>query len=251
MAAVVNLVPVRGLPVIQPGDDLAAIVVRHLAGPVQPNDIFVVAQKVVSRAENRLVRLADVEPSRRAVELAPQAQKDPRLVELILQDSKEILRVHEGVLIVEQRSGFICANAGIDRSNVPPGSGEVAALLPEDPDGSARRLADGIHQLTGQSVAVIINDSHGRPWREGSVGVAIGLSGLRPLKDERGKRDLFGYRLQTSVIGLADEIASAASLLMGQTDEAIPVVIVRGLEYETGPGSAGELLRPRERDLFR
>jgi coenzyme F420-0:L-glutamate ligase/coenzyme F420-1:gamma-L-glutamate ligase len=247
----VRLIPVQGLPVIQPGDDLADLVLKSLPEPPLDGDILVIAQKIVSRAENRLVQLADVKPSRRAQELAPLAKKDPRLVELILQDSSEVLRLHEGVLIVEQRSGFICANAGIDRSNVPPGSGEVAALLPADSDASARRFADRVHELSARRVAVIINDSHGRPWREGSVGVALGVAGMRPLKDERGRRDLFGYQLQTSVIGLADEIASAASLLMGQTDEGIPVVIVRGLPYEVGQGSAQEMLRPKDRDLFR
>jgi len=183
--------------------------------------------------------------------MAPVAKKDPRLVELILRESNEVLRLHEGVLIVEQRAGWVCANAGIDRSNVPPGDGEVAALLPEDADASARRFAERLRELTGRTVAAIVNDSHGRAWREGSVGVAIGVAGLRPLKDERGRRDLYGYELLTSVIGWADEIAGAASLLMGQTDEGIPVVLVRGLRFEPAEGSAQEIIRPRERDLFR
>ncbi|MHB8618839.1 MAG: coenzyme F420-0:L-glutamate ligase [Chloroflexota bacterium] len=247
----VRLIPVRGLPVVQPGDDVAALVIGRMEHPPEEGDVFVIAQKIISRAEGRLVHLADVTPSPRALELAPVAKKDPRLVEVILNDSREVLRLHEGVLIVEQRSGFICANAGVDRSNVPPGDGEVAALLPVDADESARVFIERVRQITGLAVAAIVNDSHGRPWREGSVGVAIGLAGMRPLKDERGQRDLFGYELQTSVIGLADEVAAAASLLMGQADEAIPVVVVRGLAYEAGNGSIGEILRPRERDLFR
>ncbi len=246
-----RLIPVAGLPAIQAGDDLAALVVERLAEQALDGDVFVIAQKVISRAEGRLVSLADVTPSERAREMAPTAQKDPRLVELILRESNEVLRLHEGVLIVEQRAGWVCANAGIDRSNVPPGNGEVAALLPEDADASARRFAERIRELTDRTVAVIVNDSHGRAWREGSVGVAIGVAGLRPLRDERGRRDLYGYELQTSVIGWADEIAGAASLLMGQTNEGIPVVLVRGLRYEPAAGSAQEIIRPRERDLFR
>jgi coenzyme F420-0:L-glutamate ligase/coenzyme F420-1:gamma-L-glutamate ligase len=246
-----RLIPVAGLPAIQAGDDLAALVVERLAEQALDGDVFVIAQKVISRAEGRLVSLADVTPSERAREMAPTAQKDPRLVELILRESNEVLRLHEGVLIVEQRAGWVCANAGIDRSNVPPGNGEVAALLPEDADASARRFAERIRELTDRTVAVIVNDSHGRAWREGSVGVAIGVAGLRPLRDERGRRDLYGYELQTSVIGWADEIAGAASLLMGQTNEGIPVVLVRGLRYEPAAGSAQEIIRARERDLFR
>ena len=209
-----RLIPVAGLPAIQAGDDLAALVVERLAEQALDGDVFVIAQKVISRAEGRLVSLADVTPSERAREMAPTAKKDPRLVELILRESNEVLRLHEGVLIVEQRAGWVCANAGIDRSNVPPGNGEVAALLPEDADASARRFAERIRELTDRTVAVIVNDSHGRAWREGSVGVAIGVAGLRPLRDERGRRDLYGYELQTSVIGWADEIAGAASLLL-------------------------------------
>jgi coenzyme F420-0:L-glutamate ligase/coenzyme F420-1:gamma-L-glutamate ligase len=227
------------------------MVVDRLLEPMEDGDVFVIAQKVISRAEGQLVHLADVEPSSRALQMAPIAKKDPRLVELILRESNEVLRLHEGVLIVEQRAGWVCANAGIDRSNVPPGNGEVAALLPEDADASARHFAERIRELTGRTVAVIVNDSHGRAWREGSVGVAIGVAGLRPLKDERGRRDLYGYELQTSVIGWADEIAGAASLLMGQTDEGIPVVLVRGLRYQPAEGSAQEIIRPRDRDLFR
>jgi len=250
-AGQVRLIPVPGIPTVQPADDLAALIVRSLPEGLQQGDVLVVAQKIVSRAEGRLVRLADVHPSARAQDMARTANKDPALMELILRESNEVLRVHEGVVIVEQRSGWVCANAGIDRSNVPPGTGAVAALLPLDADASARRLADGLHKLTGQTVAVIINDSHGRAWREGSTGVAIGIAGMRAIKDERGQRDLFGYQLQTSVIGLADEIASAASLLMGQTDEGIPAVVVRGLTYDRAEGTAGELIRPKERDLFR
>jgi coenzyme F420-0:L-glutamate ligase/coenzyme F420-1:gamma-L-glutamate ligase len=246
-----RLIPVPGLPAIQPGDDLAALVVARLPEPLLDGDVAVIAQKVISRAEGQLVHLADIEPSQRAVDMAPVAKKDPRLVELILRESNEVLRLHEGVLIVEHRAGWVCANAGIDRSNVPPGDGQTAALLPADADASARRFAERIRELTGRTIAVIVNDSHGRAWREGSVGVAIGVAGLSPLKDERGRRDLYGYELQTSVIGWADEIAAAASLLMGQTDEGQPVVLVRGLRYQPADGSAREIIRARDRDLFR
>ena len=251
MKGEVRLIPVLGLPSVQPGGDLAALVLDRLGDLPEDGDIFVIAQKVISIAEGRLVNLGDVRPSQRAFELALVAKKDPRLVELILQDSREVLRLHEGVLIVEQRSGWVCANAGIDRSNVPPGNGEVAALLPLDSDRSARDFAARVKMLSGRTVAVIVNDSHGRAWREGSTGVAIGVAGMHALKDERGRRDRYGYQLQTSVIGLADEIAAAASLLMGQTNEGIPVVVLRGLAFEPAEGSAQELIRERERDLFR
>jgi coenzyme F420-0:L-glutamate ligase / coenzyme F420-1:gamma-L-glutamate ligase len=161
-AGELRLIPIPGLPSVQPGDDLAALVVERLPEPVQAGDVFVIAQKVISRIEGQLVNLADVEPSVRAREMAPTAKKDPRLVELILRESNEVLRLHEGVLIVEQRAGWVCANAGIDRSNVPPGNGEVAALLPEDADASARRFVERIRELTSQTVAAIVNDSHGR-----------------------------------------------------------------------------------------
>ncbi|MGH2520262.1 MAG: coenzyme F420-0:L-glutamate ligase [Chloroflexota bacterium] len=246
-----RLLPVTGLPAVQPGDDLAELVLALLPEPVQDGDVFVIAQKIVSRAENRLRLLADVQPSARALALAPEAQKDARLVEVILADSTEVLRLRQGVFIVEQRNGFVCANAGVDRSNVPPGNGQVVALLPIDADASADRFVQGVLRRTGRTVGAIINDSHGRAWREGSVGVAIGVSGLPALKDERGHRDLYGYELQTSVIGLADEIAAAGSLLMGQTTEAIPIVVARGLDYEAAEGSAQEIIRARERDLFR
>jgi coenzyme F420-0:L-glutamate ligase/coenzyme F420-1:gamma-L-glutamate ligase len=247
----IRLIPIPGLPSILAGDDLAALVIERLAEPPRDGDVFVIAQKVVSKAEGRTVNLGDVEPSERALEMAPRARKDPRLVELILRESNDVLRLHDGVLIVEQTAGWVCANAGIDRSNVPPGDGEVAALLPVDADASARRFAARVRELSGTRVGVVINDSHGRAWREGSVGVAIGVAGLRPLKDERGRKDLFGYELQTSVIGWADEVAGAASLLMGQSDQGVPVVLVRGLEYEPAEASAREIVRPRERDLFR
>ena len=252
MAGDMRLIPVTGLPAVQPGDDLAELVLAHLHEPVHDGDVFVIAQKIVSRAENRLRFLPDVRPSARALALAPEAQKDARLVEVILADSTEVLRLRQGVFIVEQRNGFVCANAGVDRSNVPPGNGQMVALLPVDADASADRFVEGVLRHTQRTVGAIVNDSHGRAWREGSVGVAIGVSGLPALKDERGRHDLYGYELQTSIIGWADEVASEASLLMGQSDQGVPVVLIRGLERPAGPnGSFRDLLRPKQKDLFR
>jgi coenzyme F420-0:L-glutamate ligase/coenzyme F420-1:gamma-L-glutamate ligase len=213
--------------------------------------VVVIAQKIVSKAEGRLVRLSETVPSARAREIAEITQKDPRFVEAVLSDTGRVLRTAPGLLIVEHRLGFVCANAGVDRSNVAGDAGETIALLPLDPDGSASRIRDGIRAITGQTVAVIINDSHGRAFREGAVGVAIGVAGLHPLTDERGQSDLFGYQMRVTTIGTADELASAASLVMGQTDEATPVVIIRGASYRRGPGDIQELLRERAKDLFR
>lgn len=249
-----TLTAVPGLPLIQPGDDLGALIVEHAraAGmPMADGDIVVIAQKVVSKAEGRRVRLEDVRPGERALALAELVHKDPRLVEVILGETREVVRMAPGLLIVEQRNGLICANAGIDRSNVEKDNGDWVTLLPIDPDASARCLCDRLAALSGVRVAVIINDSHGRPWREGASGVAIGVAGIAPLDDQRGEHDLFGYELQHTVVALADQVASAASLLQGQAAEGRPVVIVRGLEYPARKGAATESLRPRERDLFR
>jgi coenzyme F420-0:L-glutamate ligase/coenzyme F420-1:gamma-L-glutamate ligase len=250
---VVSLLPISGLPLIQPGDPLTDLLVRHAAGMggFEDDDILVVAQKVVSKAEGRLVRLDDVEPSPRALALAEQTAKDPRLVELILRESREVVRVRPGLIVVEDVRGFICANAGIDRSNIEQHGSEEVALLPADPDASARAMRDRMRELTGRTIGVIINDSHGRAFRQGTVGVAIGIAGVPAVWDKRGDRDLTGYILHATVIGIADEIAAAASLLMGAADEAIPAVIVRGAPLPRGDGQASDLQRPRELDLFR
>ena len=251
----VSLLPVRGLPLVRQGDDFAALIAAALEASgtaVQPGDVLVVAQKVVSKAEGRVVLLSDVLPSPEAARLAEQTGKDPRLVELILSESREVLRLRPGLIVVEDRRGFICANAGIDRSNVDqPEEGEAVVLLPVDPDASARRIRDSLHRRTGAWVAVVINDSHGRAFREGTVGVAIGLAGLPPLADRRGDVDLTGYVLQHTVIALADEVAAAASLLMGPAAEGVPAVLIRGLDLPEGSGTARDLQRPRELDLFR
>ena len=253
--AQLTLFAVPNLPVIQPGDDLGVLIVASLAeadAPLLDGDVVVVAQKVVSKVENRLARLDLVQPGAEALALAQRIGKDPRLVQLVLNESREVVRTGPGLLIVEQRNGLICANAGIDRSNIQQGeTGEWVALLPLDPDLSARRLRDRLVDLTGKRVAVIITDTHGRPWRDGASGIAIGVAGIAPLQDRRGEHDLFGYELQHTIVGLADQVASAASLLQGQAAEGQPVVIVRGLTYEAREASAGEILRPRERDLFR
>lgn len=251
-----TIAAVPDIPLIRPGDDLAAIILERLAAAgmaLRDGDIVVIAQKVVSKAEGRLVHLAEVVPSPRAREVAATADKDPRLVEVILRDTQEISRIRHGLIIVEHRLGFICANAGVDRSNVAPdGEQEWVAQLPLDPDASARRLRQRLMQAAGREVAVIINDTHGRPWRVGAVGLAIGVAGIAPVEDLRGREDLFGHELQTTQVGLADQIASAASLVMGQADEGCPVVIVRGVRYTARENaSAREILRPREQDLYR
>jgi len=251
----ITLFAVPGIPLIRPGDDLAEIILRclHEADlPPQNGDVLVIAQKIVSKAEGRLVAPHLVEPSLEATGLAAETGKAPELVELILQDSREVVRHRPGVLIVEQKSGFVCANAGVDHSNVPTRNGEPqVALLPADPDGSAQRLRQRICQATGRQIAVIINDSHGRPFRLGTCGVAIGVAGMAPLSDRRGDPDLFGQPLRITTVGTADEIAAAASLLMGQADEGLPVILVRGATYERADGTSRDLLRPREQDLFR
>jgi len=240
---------------VRAGDRLAGLILDALRASdfdLLDEDVLVIAQKIVSKAEGRLVRLEDVKPSDRAEELARLTEKDPRLVELILRESREVIRARPGLVIVEDTRGFVAANAGIDRSNVEQGEGdESVALLPTDPDASAELLRSDIREATGKEVAVIINDSHGRAWREGTVGVAIGVAGMSPLADRRGDTDLTGYVLQHTVIGLADEIASAASLLMGPAAEGVPAVLVRGLHVNGREGSARELQRPRELDLFR
>lgn len=251
------LTALQGLPMIKPGDDIAGRILHaldqsHLA--LKSGDIIVLAQKIVSKAENRLVNLTMVEPSTAAQELATRSGKDPRLTELILRESNEILRTRIGSVIVEHRLGFVCANAGIDHSNVAgdgTASEEWVLLLPEDPDRSATEIRRKLEEASGKQLGVMIIDSHGRAWRLGTVGVAIGISGLPGLVDERGWRDLFGYTLQITVVGAADELAAAASLVMGQAAEGTPVVHVRGFPFPLRDGSLKELLRPKDQDMFR
>lgn len=251
------LTPLQGFPLVKTGDDLAGLIEHALrANNIQllDGDILVLAQKIVSKAEGRMIDLNTVKPSPQSRDLADRVDKDPRFVELVLRESKEVLRTRPGTLIVEHRLGFVCANAGIDHSNVlgPNGNPEEwVLLLPEDPDLSAdrvrTRLEDDIHGRIG----VLIIDSHGRAWRMGITGISIGFSGMPGLVDMRGKPDLFGYQLRVTQIGVADELASAASLVMGQADEKCPVIHVRGFPYPLREGKFAELIRPKDQDLFR
>jgi len=221
---------------------------------LEAGDILAVTQKIVSKAEGRLVHLPEVRPSPEARRLAEESQKDPRLVEVILRESRQVMRVRPGLIIVRHRLGFVCANAGVDHSNVLGEGGrpeDWVLRLPEDPDASARRIRERLEQAAGVPLGVVILDSHGRAWRMGTVGVAIGISGMPALLDLRGRPDLFGYRLQVTQVGIADELAAAVSVVTGQAAEGIPAVHVRGLPYPLREGSLGELIRPEEQDLFR
>jgi coenzyme F420-0:L-glutamate ligase/coenzyme F420-1:gamma-L-glutamate ligase len=252
--AILEICALTGLPMVEPGDDLCTLIGDALdrAGKVPcDHDVLVVAQKIVSKAEDRFVDLATVAPSTRALSVAAKIGKDPRFVEVVLSESRRIVRQRTNVLIVEHVLNFVMANAGIDRSNVGPDDGERVLLLPRDPDGSAAALCAGFKNRFECDIAVIINDSGGRAWRRGTVGVALGASGLPAVLDLRGGSDLFGRRLQTSIVGFADEIAAAASLVMGEADEATPVALVRGLRWSQPPSTARELIRPMEEDLFR
>jgi coenzyme F420-0:L-glutamate ligase/coenzyme F420-1:gamma-L-glutamate ligase len=257
LAASLILTALEGLPLVQPGDDLAGLILAALEAQhlrLENGDVIAVAQKVVSKAEGRLVNLADVVPTAEAIELGQRSHKDPRLAQLILSESRRVLRLRPGLVIVRHRLGFVCANAGIDHSNVRGEGGrpeDWMLLLPVDPDATARRLRERFEAAHGSAIGVLIIDSHGRAWRVGAVGVAIGLAGLPGVVDLRGRQDLFGYRLQTTDLGLADELAAAASALMGQAAEATPVVHIRGLRYPLREGSLKELLRPESQDLFR
>jgi coenzyme F420-0:L-glutamate ligase/coenzyme F420-1:gamma-L-glutamate ligase len=250
---VIELIPLQGIPEVRPGDDLAQLIAAAAAGGdigLSDDDVLVVTQKVVSKAEGRVVELASVQPSDQALEWAERWGKDARQVELVLRESVEVLRMAEGGLIISRtRHGLVCANAGVDVSNV--GGGESATLLPVDPDGSARGLRDRLGELAGARPAVIISDTFGRPWRLGIVNVAIGVAGMEALLDLRGAPDAAGREMRSTVLAVADELASAADLAGGKVDQR-PVVVVRGYRYvaaEPGPGAAA-LVMPREQDLF-
>ena len=247
------LTGLEGIPEIREGDDLASLMADALgrAGiALAAGDVLVIAQKIVSKSEGRSVVLAGVTPSARAIELAALTGKDARLIELVLSESKEVLRAKKDVIIVEHRLGYVMANAGIDQSNVEHG-GESALLLPLDPDASCERLRAALREASGVDIAVIVNDSFGRAWRNGTVGIALGVAGLPGLLDLRGRPDRFGRKLLITQVGLADEVAAAASLVMGQADEGCPVVHVRGVPYARREGSVRELLRPKHEDMFR
>src|SRR6202171_4783755 len=254
-AAELRLVALPDFPQVSRGDDLAALTVEALALgglTLHGDDVLVFAQKVISKAEGRRIDLATVVPGPQALQLAETVEKDPRLVELVLRESRRVVRFAKDVLIVEHRLGLVMANAGIDQSNVAdPTSGEFALLLPEDPDASAARLRDQLRTLTGCEPGIVISDSFGRPWRVGTVGVAIGCAGFPATLDLRGQTDLFGRALRVTVVGHADEIASAASVLMGQGSEARPVILVRGVGSRAPHQPAAALIRPPQQDLFR
>lgn len=255
MAGSLELIGLRDFPRVEPGDDLAGMIADALARQglaLAPGDVLVLAQKIVSKAEGRYVRLADVQPSAEAVALAEAADKDPRQAELILRESAELVRVRPGVVIVEHRNGYVHANAGIDRSNIEidPQDPRVL-LLPEDPDRSAARLRQQLRERLGVAPQVVINDSAGRAWRNGTVGIAIGSAGLEPLFNQVGERDMFGNVLEVTEAAVADELAAAASLVMGQAAEACPVVLARGLSLAPSEGGSRPLLRDKSLDMFR
>ena len=257
--AAIQLYALPGIPAVRKGDDLVLLIEAGLQRAqlrLQEGDVLVLAQKIVSKSQGRLIDLADVTPGPIAVELAAEVDKDPRVVELILSESRRVVRKRPGLLIVEHRLGYIMANAGLDQSNTGPAdSREYALLLPLDPDGSALELHEALERRHCKGLGVVINDSFGRPWRRGTVGVALGASGISALLDLRETPDLFGRTLKTSVVGHADEIASAASLLMGQADEGRPVVLVRGSrpagQKRHADNSAAQLVRDEQEDLFR
>ncbi len=254
MISTVQLVPVLPFPLVQPGDDLAAVMLAALAGAeleMRAGDVLVLAQKVVSKAEGRYVKLSEVAAGPEAEALAEQADKEPALAQLILDESREVLRVRPGVIIVEHRLGYVHANAGIDRSNLPADADPSVLLLPEDPDASAADLRARLEAAFEPGLAVIINDSAGRAWRQGTQGFALGCSGITPLEDQVGRLDLFGRALEVTEVAVADEMAAAASLLMGQADQGCPAVVIRGAHWQPSEQGSTSLLRPRDMDMFR
>lgn len=255
MAVTLELIPLEDFPRVEPGDDLAQIILDSLAGnelKLAPDDVLVIAQKVVSKAEGRYVRLAEVVPSEEALGLAARADKDPRQAELILRESREVIRVRPGVVIVEHRNGYIHANAGIDKSNIPNSADDPQVLLlPSDPDASAASLREALQRGSGVLTKVIINDSAGRAWRVGTVGIAIGTAGFLPLFNQIGEPDMFGNVLEVTESAVADELAAAASLVMGQAAEACPVVLVRGARLQAAETGSGSLIREKSMDMFR
>jgi coenzyme F420-0:L-glutamate ligase/coenzyme F420-1:gamma-L-glutamate ligase len=249
---VVQIVPLGGLPIVEQGDDIAQLICESADKqhtPIQNNDVIVITHVIVSRSEGDVINLDTVKPSKFARTIAEKSDKDPALVEVILNEAESIIRMGNGSLITRTKHGFICANSGIDKSNVP---GErTVALLPRDPDRSAREIRRKIKQRTGKTVSVIISDTHGRPLRDGEINIAIGIAGINPIRDRRGEKDLFGYTLKVKHTAIADELASAAELVIGQADEAIPAAIVRGYQYQQSKkATIKDMLRPLEQELF-
>jgi coenzyme F420-0:L-glutamate ligase/coenzyme F420-1:gamma-L-glutamate ligase len=249
---VVQIIPLRGLPIVKQGDEIAQLVcdgADKQRTSIQDNDVIVITHVIVSRSEGDVINLDTVNPSPFARTIAKKSDRDPALVEVVLNEAESIIRMRNGNLITRTKHGFICANSGIDKSNVP---GErTVALLPRNPDKSAREIRRQIKQKTGKTVAVIISDTHGRPLRDGEINVAIGVAGINPVRDRRGEKDLFGYTLTVKHTAIADELASAAELVIGQADEAIPAAIVRGYRYQEAENATiKDMLRPLEKELF-
>jgi coenzyme F420-0:L-glutamate ligase / coenzyme F420-1:gamma-L-glutamate ligase len=255
MSSQLTIAGLKGVPLVKAGDDLAALALAAYADTglaPEDGDVLVVAQKIVSKAEGRMVDVSTVEPSPQAVALAAEVEKDPRLVEVVLSESRRVVRHRPNLMIVEHRLGYVMANAGIDHSNVAPDDGtERVLLLPVDPDASAEALRQQLAERTGKRIAIIVSDSFGRPFRRGTVGIALGAAGLPAVIDWRGHPDLFGRKLEVTETGFADEIAAAASLVQGQADEATPIVLVRGLRWSAPDAPGAALVRPAEHDLFR
>jgi coenzyme F420-0:L-glutamate ligase/coenzyme F420-1:gamma-L-glutamate ligase len=250
---IVKIIGIEGLPIVKKGDNIAELIcnaAERQRTPLQNGDIIMITHVFVSRSEGAVVNLDEIVPSELAKTIANQYQKDSAMVEVVLRESRSIVRMGDGKLITETKHGFVCANSGVDRSNVP-GERNVA-LLPENPDRSAENVRHEVKKLSGCDVAVIVSDTHGRPLREGEINVAIGVAGFKPIRDRRGEKDLFGYVLQVKQTAIADELASAAELVIGQANEAVPVAIIRGYHYPQSENTrATELIRPKEKDLFR
>ncbi len=249
-----QLLAVPGIPEVQPGDDVAAVILAALSAhnmSLQQGDVIAVAQKIISKAEGRYAYYREVQASEQAVQLAAECDKDPRLVQLILDESVEVLRVRPGVIIVEHNQGYVQANAGIDKSNLPASDDERVLLLPEDSDASAQQLQQALSAAAEVDCAVLINDSAGRAWRNGTLGFAIGTAGFNPLVNMIGKKDKHGREMEVTEVAVADELAAAASLVMGQADEAQPVVIIRGANVELGDFPSKVLIRAKNMDMFR
>ncbi len=249
----VKIIAVENLPLIVKGDNLAKLIcgtAEKQGTPLQDMDIIVITHVVASKAEGNIINLDKVKPSEQAKEIAQKTGKDPAIVEVVLRETKEIVRIGQNSIITETKNGIVCANAGVDRSNVSGDRNVV--LLPKNPDGSAQDIRNEIKKLTGADVAVIISDTHGRPFRMGEINIAVGVAGIKPIRDRRGEKDLFGYTLRIKQTAIADELASAAELVIGQANEGIPVAIIRGYKYQSAENtSAKELTRPKEKDLFR
>lgn len=250
LSSEIKIIGIEGIPEVKPGSDIASLIANSIQRQgikIMNKDIIVVTHKIVSKAEGRLVDLKKIKPSDFALKISKYRKKDPRIIEVILRESKRIVKMKRGIIIAETRHGFVCANAGVDKSNVK-GKNKVS-LLPINPDKSAKFIKDGIKKRLNVDVAVIISDTFGRPWREGQTNVAIGVAGLEPILDYRGKMDSHGYMLKSTAIAIADELASAAELVMGKLKK-VPIAIIRGYQYNEGKGSIKSLIRPRSRDLF-